>query len=107
MLENTQRAQDSLNTLSARQIQTYEHEVKALLSIQEELEDQNASLKADQDELFTKNTYIAMVKGVKDQAISKGLITKERWEKGIEDLSKSAEKNGVFYYTFFKAIALK
>ncbi|MCC7551504.1 MAG: methyltransferase domain-containing protein [Methanobacterium sp.] len=56
---------------------------------------------------FIKKTIIAMVEGVKDQAIESGLIDLETWEKGIEDLHKSAEPSGTFFYNFFKGIAIK
>jgi len=56
---------------------------------------------------FTRNTYIAMVKGVRDRAIAAGLITPRAWAKGIADLKASAKVNGVFCYTFFKAVAVK
>ncbi len=56
---------------------------------------------------FTKNTYIAMVKGVQEQALSAGLIKKEIWDNGIRDLYKAAGPEGTFCYTFFKAVACK
>ncbi len=56
---------------------------------------------------FTRNTFIAMVEGVKKQAIDSGIIDKARWEKGIKDLYRSAEADGTFCYTFFKGVALK
>ena len=58
MIESNQQSMDSVNSLSSRKIQTYEHEVKALLKIQEELEKENTSLKEEKQVLFTKNTYI-------------------------------------------------
>ena len=56
---------------------------------------------------FTLNTFIAMVEGVKDQAIANKMITKAEWTKGIRELYQSAEKDGTFNYTFFKAVAFK
>jgi len=56
---------------------------------------------------FTRKTYIAMVKGVKEQAISSGMISRKMWDKGIKDLNKTAGKHGVFCYTFFKGTAIK
>ncbi|MCK9151406.1 class I SAM-dependent methyltransferase [Methanobacterium alcaliphilum] len=56
---------------------------------------------------FIKKTIIAMVDGVKDQAIKSGLVSSTQWEKGIGDLHKSAEKDGTFFYNFFKAVAHK
>jgi len=56
---------------------------------------------------FIKKTIIAMVEGVKDQAIKSGLINHGEWEKGIDDLYKSTEQDGTFFYNFFKGIAVK
>lgn len=52
---------------------------------------------------FTRLTFTAMVEGVGDAALKKGLIRKEEWEQGIRDLYRTAEPDGVFCYTFFKA----
>ncbi len=51
---------------------------------------------------FTRNTYIAMVEGVREQALSMGLIDKKTWDRGIRDLYRAADPDGSFYYTFFK-----
>jgi hypothetical protein len=56
---------------------------------------------------FTRNTYIAMVEGVREQALVAGLIDRPAWDKGIADLKTSAGPNGTFCYTFFKAAAVK
>jgi len=56
---------------------------------------------------FTKNTFIAMVEGVRDEAINSGIIKESDWDKGIKDLYRTAEKDGTFCYTFFKALAYK
>lgn len=55
---------------------------------------------------FTRNTYIAMVEGVRDRALAAGLIDRAAWEKGIADLKASAGPGGTFCYTFFKAVAV-
>jgi ubiquinone/menaquinone biosynthesis C-methylase UbiE len=60
-----------------------------------------------QIEGFTKKTFIAMVEGVKEQAIALNLIDESTWEKGISDLYKTATSNGTFCYTFFKGVAIK
>ncbi len=54
---------------------------------------------------FSKNTFIAMVEGVRDQALSMGMIDESTWNKGIRDLYRATEANGTFCYTFFKAVA--
>jgi SAM-dependent methyltransferase len=56
---------------------------------------------------FTKNTFTAMVEGVRDAALTAGLVEAETWRRGIEGLRRTAEKDGVFCYTFFKAVAVK
>jgi SAM-dependent methyltransferase len=54
---------------------------------------------------FSKNTFTAMVEGVRDQALSLGLIDQRTWEKGIADLYRATEADGTFCYTFFKGVA--
>jgi hypothetical protein len=56
---------------------------------------------------FTKNTFTAMVVGVKDQALAAGMIDEQTWNKGINDLYRAAQSDGTFNYTFFKAIGKK
>ena len=56
---------------------------------------------------FTKKTFTAMIEGVKDSAIDTGLSQKADFDRGIQDLYKTAEEDGVFCYTFFKAVAQK
>jgi ubiquinone/menaquinone biosynthesis C-methylase UbiE len=56
---------------------------------------------------FTKNTFIAMVEGVREQALAFKMIAEARWEKGIKDLYRTTQADGTFCYTFFKGVALK
>jgi SAM-dependent methyltransferase len=56
---------------------------------------------------FTRKTYIAMVEGVRDAAISSGMISAAEWESGISDLRRTADEDGTFSYTFFKGIGVK
>ena len=56
---------------------------------------------------FIKKTIIAMVEGVKDQALEKCMIDIETWNKGIDDLYKTAEPGGTFFYNFFKGYGMK
>jgi len=56
---------------------------------------------------FSRNTFTAMVEGVRDQALSLGLIDLATWEKGIADLYRATEPDGTFCYTFFKAVAAR
>jgi len=63
--------------------------------------------KAGLVEGFTKNTFIAMVEGVRKQALDEKMIDQESWEKGINDLYRTTQPDGTFCYTFFKGIAVK
>jgi ubiquinone/menaquinone biosynthesis C-methylase UbiE len=63
------------------------------------------SSRPDLVEGFSKNTFIAMVEGIRGQALSLGLMDETAWEKGIADLYRATESDGTFCYTFFKAAA--
>jgi ubiquinone/menaquinone biosynthesis C-methylase UbiE len=63
--------------------------------------------KPDLVEGFSKKTFIAMVEGVKGQALSMNLIDEGTWNKGIKDLYRATEEDGTFCYTFFKGRAVK
>ena len=65
------------------------------------------SSKPDLVEGFTKNTFIAMVEGVKEQAMRTRLMEEADWDKGIRDLYRTTGEDGTFIYTFFKGKALK
>jgi ubiquinone/menaquinone biosynthesis C-methylase UbiE len=56
---------------------------------------------------FTKKTFTAMVEGVRQAAIDSALLGAAEFDKGIADLYRAAESDGVFCYTFFKATAVK
>ncbi len=56
---------------------------------------------------FTKKTFTAMIEGVREAAVEAGIIQPQAFEKGIKDLYRTAEADGVFCYTFFKAVAVK
>ena len=56
---------------------------------------------------FTKKTFTAMIEGVRESAVRTGLIDQAVFDNGIQDLYRTTEPDGVFCYTFFKAIALK
>ena len=55
---------------------------------------------------FTKKTFTAMIEGVREASIADGLIDEGDFDRGIADLYRTAEADGVFCYTFFKAIGL-
>lgn len=54
---------------------------------------------------FTKNTFTAMIEGVRQSALQAGLISGPAFDQGIQDLYRTSEADGVFCYTFFKATA--
>ncbi len=56
---------------------------------------------------FIKNTFTAMIKGVGEKAIQQGIVDCSTFEKGIRDLYRTAESDGVFSYTFFKGFGTK
>ncbi|MBI5572508.1 MAG: methyltransferase domain-containing protein [Desulfomonile tiedjei] len=56
---------------------------------------------------FTRKTFTAMVEGVAQQALSQGLMDEASWAAGIRDLYRTAEPDGTFCYTFFKARGFK
>ena len=56
---------------------------------------------------FSKNTFIAMVEGVRDRALAAGLIDRRTWDTGIADMYRATEPDGTFCYTFFKGVAAR
>jgi len=56
---------------------------------------------------FIKNTFTAMIEGVGKMSVDRGLVDDLTFEKGIKDLYRTAESDGVFCYTFFKGIGIK
>jgi hypothetical protein len=55
---------------------------------------------------FVRRTFAAMVAGVREEAIAAGLATAGAFDAGIRDLHRTAEPDGAFCYTFFKAVAV-
>jgi protein-L-isoaspartate O-methyltransferase len=53
---------------------------------------------------FTRRTFTAMVEGVGEQAVALGMMDEAGWAGGIRDLYRTAEPDGTFCYTFFKAV---
>jgi hypothetical protein len=56
---------------------------------------------------FTRKTFTAMVEGVGVQAVGRGMMDEAGWATGIRDLYRTAEDDGTFCYTFFKAVGLR
>ncbi|MEU1805618.1 methyltransferase domain-containing protein [Streptomyces sp. NPDC019937] len=55
---------------------------------------------------FIRNTFIAMVVSVREDALAAGVSTAADWDRGIADLHRTAAADGTFHYTFFKAVAI-
>jgi ubiquinone/menaquinone biosynthesis C-methylase UbiE len=53
---------------------------------------------------FTRKTFTAMIEGVREAAITAGLIDHASFDAGIRALHRTTEDDGVFCYTFFKGI---
>jgi SAM-dependent methyltransferase len=56
---------------------------------------------------FTRKTFTAMIEGVREPAIEAGLVEPAVFDRAIRDLYRTAEPDGVFCYTFFKAIGIR
>ena len=54
---------------------------------------------------FTLRTFTAMVRGVRASALASQLATAAQFDQGLVDLERTAHADGVFCYTFFKAVA--
>lgn len=55
---------------------------------------------------FTKKTFTAMIEGVRELVVGAGIIDAPTFDQGIKDLYRTTEDDGVFCYTFFKAVAV-
>lgn len=55
---------------------------------------------------FIRKTFTPMIEGIREPAIAAGLIDAARFDEGVRDLYRTAEPDGVFSYTFFKAVAV-
>ena len=56
---------------------------------------------------FTRKTFAAMIEGMREPAIRAGMMSAADFDAGIRALYRSAEDDGVFCYTFFKALGEK
>ncbi|NTW56114.1 MAG: methyltransferase domain-containing protein [Chlorobiaceae bacterium] len=56
---------------------------------------------------FIENTFTAMIEGVREPSVSAGLIDRKTFDDGIRGLRRTSGDDGVFCYTFFKAVAGK
>jgi SAM-dependent methyltransferase len=53
---------------------------------------------------FIRKTFTAMIAGVRKPAVESGLIQHDLFDAGIRNLYRTAQADGVFCYTFFKAV---
>ncbi|HXP18760.1 MAG TPA: methyltransferase domain-containing protein [Streptosporangiaceae bacterium] len=56
---------------------------------------------------FTRKTFTAMIEGVREAAVGAGMIDARSFDAGVRALYRTAEADGVFCYTFFKAVGEK
>ncbi|MEM9503641.1 MAG: SAM-dependent methyltransferase, partial [Cyanobacteria bacterium P01_E01_bin.43] len=56
---------------------------------------------------FIQNTFTAMIEGVREASLKAALIDEATFDRGIKALYRTTEKDGVFCYSFFKAVAMK
>lgn len=56
---------------------------------------------------FTRKTFTAMIEGIRESALAAGLTDQATFDKGIKELYRTTESDGVFCYTFFKGVATK
>jgi ubiquinone/menaquinone biosynthesis C-methylase UbiE len=56
---------------------------------------------------FTRNTFIAMVEGVREQAIRAGMVDEAAWERAIAGLNRTTAPDGTFFYTFMKGTGIR
>ena len=56
---------------------------------------------------FIKNTFTAMIEGIREASLKAALIDEATFDQGIKGLYRTTETDGVFCYSFFKAVATK
>lgn len=56
---------------------------------------------------FVEKTFTQMIAGVRDRAINQGIISDQKFDLGLRALRRTQESDGVFAYTFFKAVGVK
>ena len=64
------------------------------------------SSKPDLVEGFTRKTFTAMIEGIRKSSLASGIMSEADFDKGIADLYRTTETDGIFCYTFFKARAV-
>ena len=56
---------------------------------------------------FIQNTFTAMIEEVREASLKAALIDEATFDRGIKALYRTTETDGVFCYSFFKAVAMK
>lgn len=56
---------------------------------------------------FTRKTFTAMVRGVRAPALAAGLVDAATFDAGVRALRRAARPDGVFCYTFFRAVGVR
>jgi len=56
---------------------------------------------------FTRQTFTAMVEGVRQKVADREMITVEDFDRGIRDLYRTSQPDGIFCYTFFKGVGTR
>jgi ubiquinone/menaquinone biosynthesis C-methylase UbiE len=64
------------------------------------------SSKPELVEGFTRKTFTAMIEGVRQSTLESRIMSETDFDQGVADLYRTAEADGVFCYTFFKARAV-
>jgi SAM-dependent methyltransferase len=55
---------------------------------------------------FTRQTFIAMIASVRDEAVAAGLCGEAEFDRGLRELDRTATGEGTFHYTFVKVTAV-
>jgi hypothetical protein len=58
----------------------------------------------DLADMFTRRTFTAMIAGVRERVVASGNLNPARFDAGVRALERAAAPDGVFCYTFFKAV---
>jgi len=56
---------------------------------------------------FTRKTFTAMIAGIRESALARGLSEPDRFDAGVQALHRTTEPDGMFCYTFFKGVGAK
>ncbi len=56
---------------------------------------------------FARDTFGAMIAGLRGRAIDAGLVGADEFDDGLAGLARSAEPDGTFFYAFFRATGIR